>query len=289
GLLEEQRRPRREDELIGDGAEAGESEEPERPVDEETSQAPAERLLRGRRRRTGYEPRDEQRRRDGAEPEEHHHRSPRQDLDQEAPDYEARGETEAGAGERHALAEADSVGRGDGGDERPVVREERPLEGAGQRAGREERGERSDEAGESGREGAAQQAQEQDASAAVPVAQEPRGDLHDHVRIEERRGEQAGPGVGELELAHDGRQKRGEPDPDHEVRGTREDEQEPYDDVRGHGSGVYRAKSISAGGGRAARAAARRSIRRSARRCRAPASPAGRRTCRSGSGGEPRA
>src|SRR5215475_11954878 len=105
GLLEEQRRPRREDELIGDGAEAGEPEEPERPIDEETSQAPAERLLRGRWRRTRYEPHDEQRRRNGAEPEEHHHRSPRQDLDQEAPNYEARGETEAGARERLALTE----------------------------------------------------------------------------------------------------------------------------------------------------------------------------------------
>src|SRR5262245_26940913 len=46
GLLEEQGRPRRQDELIGDGAETRQREEPERTVREEASKAPAERLLR---------------------------------------------------------------------------------------------------------------------------------------------------------------------------------------------------------------------------------------------------
>ena len=51
GLLEEQRRPRRQDELIGDGAEAREPEQPERTVGEETSQTPSDGRPPGRRRR----------------------------------------------------------------------------------------------------------------------------------------------------------------------------------------------------------------------------------------------
>src|SRR5206468_1849822 len=80
-----------------------------------------------------------------------------------------------------------------GGDDRPIVREERSLERAGERSRREERGERAGQAREARRERAAQQAEDQDSTAPEAIAEEAGRKLHEHVRVEERGGEQAGP------------------------------------------------------------------------------------------------
>src|SRR5437879_7544586 len=100
------------------------------------------------------------------------------------------------------------------------------AEGGGYRAGqaREARGGR-----------AAQQAEDQDSTAPEAIAEEAGRKLHEHVRVEERGGEQAGARVRQLELGDDRRQQRREPDADDEVRRPREDEQEPHDDVVGDG------------------------------------------------------